>query len=131
MTVLVPVPRENVKQIFSLAEPELNRAIAFSGDRYSEGELERDLESGTRQIWLIWLEELLGVVVTKVFRKARICQIELCAGRNIKTWLHHLPEIEQFARDNGCKISEVIGRKGWLRLLPDYELYAVILRKKL
>ncbi|MEC9266706.1 MAG: hypothetical protein VX464_11655 [Pseudomonadota bacterium] len=39
--------------------------------------------------------------------------------------------IEKFARANGFLRLEIIGRRGWSRVLPGYEEAAVILRKEL
>ena len=131
MTDLLPIPSNEVARMWPFAEQDIDRAIEVAGNRYEKVEIRRDLESGNRQLWLIaWKDKIIGAVVTKIF-KIGICQIELCGGHGILKCLHHLKEIEQFARDNGCEETEIIGRLGWQKLLPDYELKAVILRKKL
>ena len=131
MTVLFQVPCENIAQVFPLVETELKKAIDFAGNRYADGELQRDLENGNKQLWLVNDgNEIKASIVTLVYKNG-VCQIVLCAGHDMKDWLGHIKEIEQFGRNHDCNISEIIGRKGWMKMLPDYELFAVILRKKL
>ena len=109
----------------------LQRALDFAGDRYAEGELKDNLENGKKQLWLVTEgDDIKASVVTQVY-KTGICQIVLCAGNGMNEWIHHIKEIEQFGKDNDCTDSEIIGRKGWQKMLPDYKLKAVILRKKL
>ena len=40
-------------------------------------------------------------------------------------------EGEAAARERGCVSIELIGRKGWARLLPSYQQKAIVLRKAL
>ena len=40
-------------------------------------------------------------------------------------------QLEDIARSNGCDEIEISGRKGWQRVLPDYEFSHITLRKSL
>ena len=40
-------------------------------------------------------------------------------------------QLEDIARSNGCDEIEISGRKGWQRILPDYEFSHITLRKSL
>lgn len=130
ITNLTIIPSNEIHRVLPFVEEEIDRAIAIAGDRYSEGEIEGDLKNGKRQLWLITGDEIMGVVVTRIYRTG-VCQIELCAGHDINQWLHHLEKIEQWAKARNCTDIEVVGRKGWQRMLKGYDLEAVILRKKL
>jgi hypothetical protein len=46
----------------------------------------------------------------------RFCSIVGIAGDNRHLWIHHLDDIEQWARGIGCSAVQIVdGRKGWLR----------------
>lgn len=131
MPRLDQVPFHEVDTFYPFVEEWLQQAIDFAGDRYADGEVLRDCKRGTRQLWLVWENNILGAVVTKIFGRARVCQIELCAGEGIDEWLHLLSELEGWALNQGCAEMEVVGRLGWIKKLKDYDKRAIIMRKKL
>lgn len=57
----------------------------------------RDLDDGTRSCWVLAV-----------------------GGLYARAWRHTLREIEDGARRLGCDRVEFVGRRGWVRLLPDY-----------
>ncbi len=42
-----------------------------------------------------------------------------------------IPKAEQYGRDRGCVIASIASRRGWAKVLPDYEVHQVELRKEL
>ena len=46
-------------------------------------------------------------------------------------WLGLLGKIEEFARAEGCKSTRIMGRKGWARVLPSYQVKRIVLEKDL
>lgn len=63
-----------------------------------------------------------------------VCEMGPVAGDLDEMMANALPEIEEWARQNGCMEMHVqAGREGWERMLAPhgYEFGAVILRKKL
>lgn len=91
------------------------------------------LTSGEAQLWIGEDEVVRCAVVTCLNRTARglVCEIWLVGGRDWRLWLHFLRVIEAAARERGCVSIELICRKGWARLLPEYQQKAIILRKDL
>jgi hypothetical protein len=53
------------------------------------------------------------------------------ASAGMRSWLHLIGEIEQFAKDEGCAATRIVGRKGWARVLKDYRTKRIILEKDL
>jgi len=84
-------------------------------------------------LWLLWIawdgEEIKGACVTSLAGDA--CEIIACAGHDIRSWGHLIEEIEQYARNEGRKRTRIIGRQGWIRVLPEYKLKAVVLERAL
>ena len=56
--------------------------------------------------------------------------IILLAG-GADNWSTLMVQLEEIARSNGCDEIEITGRKGWQRVLPDYEFSHITLRKSL
>jgi hypothetical protein len=54
-------------------------------------------------------------------------------GRQRLKWQHLISEIEDFAKENGCKMMELIARPGWQRVLKifDYKRTHVVLEKQI
>ncbi|NIR50004.1 hypothetical protein GWO43_16015 [candidate division KSB1 bacterium] len=134
MTHLFAVPKAEMNAVYPLVSKAIDRAIEVAGDRYSEGELERDLKSGHRQLWLAAeggkYPEIKGVAVTRVY-KSGYCQFELCSGYDLDTWFDHIDGIEGWAAEQGYSM-EVVGRLGWDRKLKakGYKPVAMIWRKE-
>jgi hypothetical protein len=107
-------------------------AIAWDGD-WTEEQVVAALVEGAAQLWIGEDDRVRCAVVTCLSKTARglVCEIWLMGGEDRKRWLHFLERIETAARERGCVSIELIGRKGWARLLPDYRQKAIILRKAL
>lgn len=93
------------------------------------------VERGEMQLWLVLgdRDEALALVVTeiKTFPMAKVCVVHGLAGHERGRWMHHLGDIEGWARELGCTRMEVRGRKGMARVLPDYKMTSVFLEKDL
>ena len=85
---------------------------------------------GNLLLWLAYDGQIVhGAAVTEL--DDGICTIVACGGENLSLWLPLINDLEQFARDEGCKSVQIIGRKGWVRVLKNYKTKAVILERKL
>jgi len=105
--------------------------LAWDGDR-SEEEVREALDQETAQLWIGEDQDVRCAVVTCLSRTRRglICEIWLMGGRDRRRWLHCIDILEAAARERGCVSIELIGRKGWTRLLPAYRQAAVVLKKE-
>ena len=54
-------------------------------------------------------------------------------GRQRHKWQHLISEVENFAKEEGCDMIELIARPGWQRVLNlfDYKRTHVVLEKKI
>jgi hypothetical protein len=50
----------------------------------------------------------------------RVCRIWLAGGDMAELTTEMLPQVEAWAKANGCTRMEIVGRKGWKRVLPEY-----------
>jgi hypothetical protein len=94
-----------------------------------------DLKAAQAQLWALVddCSAPVGLVITRIenTHDTRWGLVWIAAGNGIEHVPRMLGEIEQWFRSMGCRRSEIAGRKGWERILPDYGLKAVVLSKEL
>lgn len=107
-------------------------AIDWAGEK-SERDVVADLDDGMAQLWIGEDDRVRCAVVTCLSRTARglVCEIWLMGGHDRARWLHFIECIEDGARRRGCVAIELIGRRGWARVLPRYRQKAVVLERML
>ena len=106
---------------------------------HTEGELETDdflepLTHGDMQLWIATEGSTVhGVMVTQLipYPQKKILRIISLAGDNIEELRGFQELIEAFAVKTGCTALEMWGRKGWKKLLPDWEDTYVVYTKDL
>lgn len=133
-STLVCVAPHRVADVMHHARPLLERAARRSGEA-GVAAIEQDLAAGRALLWIVWGGErcILAALVTQLVRTAAglVCVLVSCAGAGRDRWLSHLREIERYAADEGCVAVRIYGRKGWKRVLKDYQTPRVILERLL
>ncbi len=122
------VAREDLPAIWPLARFMILRGINHSG-LTDFASIEADVLAGRAWLWIAYdLEKIHAAAVTEVSRFG-VMTIVSCGGKNLKKFLPLLKQIEFHAKQIGCVAMLIIGRKGWTRLLPDYETKAYVIGK--
>ena len=106
---------------------------------HTEGELETDdflepLTHGDMQLWIATEGSTVhGVMVTQLvpYPQKKILRVISLAGDNFEELRGFQEMIEAFAVKTGCTALEMWGRKGWKKLLPDWEDTYVVYTKDL
>jgi len=106
---------------------------------HTEGELETDdflepLTHGDMQLWIATEGSTVhGVMVTQLipYPQKKILRIISLAGDNFEELRDFQEMIEAFAVKTDCTALEMWGRKGWKKLLPDWEDTYVVYTKDL
>lgn len=92
-------------------------------------------KSGDVQLWTYHDgTRFVGVVATRIFEDAvgKVFNAWLCYGQDCKELLSECEGVlARFAADMGCYDMEIVGRRGWLRVLDGYEEKAVVMHKLL
>jgi hypothetical protein len=130
-SVLVCVDPAQICEIWPHAAP-LLRVACYRTMLNAFDEIERDILSGRSLLWLAWNgESILAAAATILINSeaGKVCVITLCGGSGLNRWLPLLDGIETYARDEGCKLVRIYGRKGWLRVLDGYREKHVIMDK--
>lgn len=96
--------------------------------------VEYDVLCGKGLLWIVWNGESIECAATtalEVTERGKVCVLTACGGYGMKRWLPLFPQIEAYAKQEGCICVRIFGRKGWSRVLDGYEEKHVILDKDL
>jgi hypothetical protein len=137
---LVNIPSSNLDDVWSLVKKDISDALSYSGDHTDSQFVYDCVKEKKMQLWVVWdkdkpttLEKYYGVVVTEIVKRKLIqsCNIFIVTGRHRQQWQHLISVLEDFAIENNCTNMELIARKGWQRIMEqfDYKQTHVVLEK--
>jgi len=133
----------NLKRVVSIEELALNQqvikkyldSVLIKATEVTEQSVMESIFKGDSQLWLARSTEdkVVGIVVTYqvTYPTTKRLLIHLLGGTEIKEWVHTIASIEEWAESKGLNGIEIRGRKGWLKLLPDYSCKTVLMIKEL
>lgn len=128
------IPHDYIDRMWRIVEPLLLLSYRRS-DQDIPDTLRLDLRRGTRQLWMITTGDVTiiaaGVTSIVALRSGFALKIEHLGGGSMRRWLPLLKELEAFARSQSCTKLMWEGRKGWVRLFPDYRVHKVTMIKRL
>lgn len=114
-----------VPYVWPRVEPILSRALVHSNDRIDRKSQFDSLINGTDHLWVITKgDEIVATVILQIATyptgiKMLLCLF--CAGKDFALWGDDLHEkLVSFAAENNCTGMELTGRKGWTRLLRQW-----------
>jgi type II secretory pathway component PulJ len=126
---LVRIPIEELEQVWGIVEKDIKSALAYSGQLTDSDFVFDTLKEGKFQLWVLWdkkqskaVDKYFGVVVTEIIKRkfGKVCHIYIMTGKQRTKWQHLITKVEDFAKQEGCKMMELIARPGWQRVLDDY-----------
>ena len=128
------VQPEDIAHIWEQVAPLLDRV-----KEHSEGEAEPDdflepLTHGDMQLWIFTEESSLhSAMITQiiVYPQKKILRVISIAGSEFEKLRQFNDMVESFAIKTGCTGLELWGRKGWKKLLPDWESNYIVYTKDL
>ena len=137
---LVNIPSSNLDDVWSLVKKDISEALSYSGNHTDSDFVYDCVKENKMQLWVVWdkdkpttLEKYYGVVVTEIVKRKLIqsCNIFIVTGRHRQQWQHLISVLEDFAIENNCTNMELIARKGWKRIMEqfDYKQTHVVLEK--
>lgn len=83
--------------------------------------LTKRIASGQYQVWI--LNDIEALFLTTIYEQQNgrlVCSLSWAAGDNAIRPDVVLPAIEAYARDHDCYAVEIMGRKGWERVVRNY-----------
>ena len=128
------VQPEDIAYIWEEVAPLLDKV-----KEHTEGELETDdflepLTHGNMQLWIATEDkDIHAVMVTQfvIYPQKNILRIISLAGDDFEKIRNFQEIIEGFAIKNECTALEMWGRKGWKKLLPDWNDTYIVYTKDL
>jgi len=139
---VVRIPIEELDKVWGMVEKDIKSALAYSS-QLTDLDFVYDLaKQGKFQVWVLWDKEqkiitnkYFGVVVTELIKRkfGKVCHIYIMTGRQRNKWQHLISKIENFAKEEGCEMMELIARPGWQKVLKifDYKRTHVVLEKEI
>jgi hypothetical protein len=133
---LLQVPPSHVDSMWHQLEEPLSRAVEHSYGTETVESAREQIKSGRRQLWIVVPPSCevvaAGTTMVETYPTGlRTLHADLLGGDNIRDWFGLRDVIEARARDEGCSRVSVNARKGWMRMLPDYQLAHYVLHKEL
>ena len=137
---LVNIPSSSIEEVWNLVKKDIAEALSYSGNHTDSDFVYDCVKENKMQLWVVWdkdkpttLEKYYGVVVTEIVKRKLIqsCNIFIVTGRHRQQWQHLISVLEDFAIENNCTNMELIARKGWQRIMEqfDYKQTHVVLEK--
>jgi hypothetical protein len=129
--VITQVPVEDLEFIWSQVKPQIEKALDGS---YSSYDILEYIKQNRMQLWISWNDGIEASFVTEVcdYPQLRVMRWVLAGGSNMESWLDLVTsKVEDWAKRNNCQRLEIVGRKGWTKVLRDYKPQAVYFVKEL
>lgn len=129
MIRLAPVPRDRLEEIWPSIAGLIEQAYRATDAAFDPDHLLDEGRDGRRQFWTITDDRgFLAAMETQVVGRRII--INALAGTDMQRWLRPAErQLIDIATSHGLTSIELDGRLGWQRLLPDYRVARVTLRK--
>src|ERR1700761_6995079 len=123
---VVPVPSSEVIRFWSAIAKLLQPAIDRSEGRCTAGQVLDLAMAGSSQVWLVVnrdTKEFKAAATTELrpYVGCAMLNVSLIGGSDIGAWLStFIEQITIFAKHNGSKGIELLGRPGWKKTLKPY-----------
>lgn len=122
--------------IWQVVEHKVDIALKKGGSLISAKDVYKMLKNKDAQLWIVKENETIKVAYItsiKILPDCYVLEIVALFGNNIKKYLDFIEEnIVKFAKEHGCQYIEIVGRKGWERMLRNkgYKTVSLIIRKE-
>lgn len=115
---------EKVVEVWHDAEPQLKRATDLFGERTTHDVLIQ-LVTGNAQLWK--LDGAWAVTEIVTYPRKRVALLSLCGGAFPFHQARELRDVlYQWARHYHADEIRIVGRRGWLRYLPEFHETTVL-----
>jgi len=125
------VPTEQLVQVWEEVMPMIERALQYTGGRFTMQNVLADLLTGNQTLWIaIEDQEIIGCTTISItqYPGLKALVYEHLGGENVTRWLDEGHRVcSHYAKHLGCTVLECQGRSGWKPFLEKlgYRQYAV------
>lgn len=119
---MIGVPAEKLEPIWPVVEPLLEKALEGNCGEVTTFDVYQGIKSRDLQLWVIYDGSVQAAVITEIinYPRKKTCRALQVAGSNMDEWMHLIQVIEDWAKEQGARSMELIGRKGWERYMKQY-----------
>ena len=108
----------HVEKLWPRVSDLVRKGISYGCEDFEE--TKENIFSGLSLLWLAYDGVVIrGIAVTGLFGDA--CEIIAAAGQNFRSWGHLIGDLEAYGRDEKSSRMRLIGRRGWRRILKNYQ----------
>jgi len=106
-------------------------------DVLNEEDILAYLKTGHYILWIVTKPDSVSIVAAITIEYAhyprhKMCRVVTLAGESMFEWIDEgLLMLEDWAKAQGCAYMDMYARRGWKKVLKEYEEDCVLLRKKL
>lgn len=130
--MLVTYQSNQIDEVWDKVKPLIKKVLNKIDFCYTIENIKDLLISQDMQLWTSYNKtQLESVCVTRVMMQPQYKSLEIVLMAGRLNALPFLKNVEEWARSIGCKKIKIEGRKGWVKILPDYSQKTVQLEKEL
>lgn len=127
------VPTSAVETVWDSVK---NLITKTNDDVLNDNDIKGYLLNGDYTLWVAIDEQTKKVVAAMTtefayYPRDKVCRVVTLAGERMREWIGNLDMVEDWAKKQGCNYLDMYGRRGWIKVLPDWKEDSVLLRKKL
>jgi len=114
---------QDIEYVWSDIEDYMRGAAKYTHGRFEVEDIKNDLtKNRIQQLWIAYDDKVYGAVITEImeYPRMRVLVMHFTGGVELPKWKADMLELlQRFARDNGCKTIESIGRAGWKKVFKN------------
>lgn len=118
------VDTKDIETIWPFIEGYMKQAAKYTYGRFEAEDIKEGLLKQPQQLWIAFDDKkIYGAVVTEVTKYPRMTAltVHFLAGIEFETWKEPMLRlVQQFGKDNGCKLIDSYGRPGWEKVWANY-----------
>ena len=119
-TKFIKFNKFEVENIWPLAKDLVQLACDTNG-AFNADDIKDLCKQGAMQLWLVVSDSdtVLATVVTEIRRYSnyKVCDARIVTGKQMNLWVHHVDDLEAWARKEGCIKMELFARPGWEKVM--------------
>ena len=124
MVKIISIPRQDIWSMTDAIGPFIRKGLEYAHGEMDEQSIYEKVSQGLMEAWVV-LEgatDPYAVLATELIIHPcnRVVRVVLCGGEHLDKWMDaFLSVMDDYARRWNADGIEVIGRKGWERILKD------------
>jgi hypothetical protein len=118
-----------INHVWPEASRMLKRAVDHSGGRYDLSDIKNQLDSNAQNLWILYRgdDEMIMAMTTMFvyYPRKKFLNVTFCGSADsdmaaLRYKNIFVPKIHDWASQHECEGVEVVGRKGWSKILKSF-----------